>query len=47
MLLKLFQELFSLTKHEEAVIPDKLVSLGIVPLRLKAIMDINTIIENF
>ncbi|VVC44432.1 Hypothetical protein CINCED_3A017757 [Cinara cedri] len=40
------KELFSLTKVE-AEKPDKLVSLGTIPLRLKALMDIDTIIKNF
>lgn len=47
MLLSFFQELFSLTKIEEAERPDKLVSLGTVPLRLKAVLNINNIIEHF
>lgn len=42
-----FQELFSLTKIEEAEKPDKLVSLGTVPLRLKAVLNINNVIERF
>ncbi|XP_027851557.2 uncharacterized protein LOC114130712 isoform X2 [Aphis gossypii] len=41
------KELFSLTKIEEAERPDKLVSLGTVPLRLKAVLNINNIIEHF
>lgn len=42
-----FQELFSLTKVEEAERPDKLVSLGTVPVRFKAVIDIKSIINNF
>lgn len=41
------KELFSLANIEEAERPDKLVSLGTVPLRLKAVLDINNIIEHF
>ncbi|XP_025206389.1 uncharacterized protein LOC112602511 [Melanaphis sacchari] len=41
------KELFSLTKIEEAERPDKLVSLGTIPLRLKAVLNINNIIEHF
>jgi len=41
------KELFSLMRVEETDRPDKLVSLGSVPLRLKAVMDINYIIESF
>ncbi|XP_015371034.1 PREDICTED: uncharacterized protein LOC107166753 [Diuraphis noxia] len=41
------KELFSLTKIEEADRPDKLVSLGTVPLRLKAVLNIDNIIEHF
>uniref|UniRef100_A0A2S2P3X9 Uncharacterized protein n=1 Tax=Schizaphis graminum TaxID=13262 RepID=A0A2S2P3X9_SCHGA len=41
------KELFSLTNIEEAERPDKLVSLGTVPLRLKAVLNINDIIEHF
>ncbi|CAI6343127.1 unnamed protein product [Macrosiphum euphorbiae] len=41
------KELFSLTKIEEAERPDKLVSLGTVPIRLKAVSDIDNIIEHF
>ncbi|XP_022175991.1 uncharacterized protein LOC111038390 isoform X2 [Myzus persicae] len=41
------KELFSLTKIEEAERPDKLVSLGTVPRRLKAVLSIDNIIEHF
>ncbi|XP_050537908.1 uncharacterized protein LOC126903631 [Daktulosphaira vitifoliae] len=41
------KELFSLTKEVETNKPEKLVSLGTLPLRLKAVMDINNIIDNF
>ncbi|KAL4120365.1 hypothetical protein QTP88_013072 [Uroleucon formosanum] len=41
------KELFSLTRIEEAERPDKLVSLGTVPIRLKAVSNIDNIIEHF
>ncbi|XP_025415691.1 uncharacterized protein LOC112687281 [Sipha flava] len=40
------KELFSLTKVE-AERPDKLVSLGTIPVRFKAVLDIKSIINNF